>query len=165
MFTGRTATCVKLLQILIKSLLQVGHSWSYVVSSCAEAHSLIDWHGLGHRHKRSWGKRRRYLNVCLFFCFHSVDKPALPALVSYLLNIYYKKSNKNYLYVPLHHFTSYSISAGLYFREAPHFLYVSASLMTSTPALVCVIPPFTKVTTSSITDELAPSSAQKKEHV
>ena len=45
---GGAAAGVKLLQMLIPGSLQVGQSGTDMVSSCAEAHKLIDWQDLGH---------------------------------------------------------------------------------------------------------------------
>ena len=59
---GSTATGVELLQILIPAPLQVCQSRTYMVGGRAEAHQLIDRHGLGnrwsHQHKSTkavWG--------------------------------------------------------------------------------------------------------------
>lgn len=56
---GGTATGVELLQILIPTPLQVGHSGTYMVSSCAEAHKLIDWHNLGYSGRRTGQEEER----------------------------------------------------------------------------------------------------------
>lgn len=46
--TGGAATGVELLYVLFPTSLQIGQSGTNVVSGCAEANQLINWHNLGH---------------------------------------------------------------------------------------------------------------------
>lgn len=55
MLAGSAAAGVELLQILVPAPLHVGQSGAYVVGGCAEAHQLIDWHGLGNGRKNTAG--------------------------------------------------------------------------------------------------------------
>lgn len=71
---GGAATGVSLLKILLPAPLQIGQSGTNMVSSCAEAHQLVNWHNLGHERTESGrGERGKVHQVeNLNIAIHSV---------------------------------------------------------------------------------------------